>query len=101
MRPFNETSQEDDLCTLELEEQDRSFDVVEVKYINPDSMKSIIFIILESSMSQRGNHIIYKIALGANCNLVPLQIFKPFSHIKNRGVACNKNNMVVLNTYNN
>ena len=39
------------------EGQERSFDVLRVNYINLDSIKSIIFTVLESGMSQRKTHI--------------------------------------------
>ena len=36
-------SQDNDLCVEESDENDNSFDVVRVKYINSDSVKFIIF----------------------------------------------------------
>ena len=55
----------------EPDEQDRRFDVVWVKYFNLDSIKSVIFTTLESSMSQRQTCIVYKIDIGADGNLMP------------------------------
>ena len=46
-------SQDDDLHIEESNEQDRSFVAVRVKYINLDSVKSVIFTKLESSTNIR------------------------------------------------
>ena len=56
--------------------QYRSFDVVRVKYINLDSVKSVIFYKLESSISQKQTCIAYRINTGANGNLLLFKVFK-------------------------
>ena len=45
--------QDDDLLINEPDEQDRSFDTVKIRYINLDSVKSISFVRLDSTTSQR------------------------------------------------
>ena len=50
---IHDIGQGDNLCVSELDEQDRSFDAVNIKCISLDSVKSIIFTKLESSISQR------------------------------------------------
>ena len=60
-RAVHEISQEDRSHIGKEGEQDRSFDAVRVKYINLDSMKSVIFTKLEPSTSQRRTQITYKI----------------------------------------
>ena len=47
-----------------------------VKYINLDSVRSVIFTELESSTSQRWIDVVYKVDTGADGNLRPLKIFK-------------------------
>ena len=56
-------------------EQDRSFDVVRVKYIDLYNVKSVVFFKLESSMSQTNPQSI-KFDMGANGNLMSLNSFK-------------------------
>ena len=53
MSEIHEIGQENDLNAEEPSDQDRSYDAVRVKYINLDSLKSMIFTKLESSTSQR------------------------------------------------
>ena len=55
---IHDIGEEDDLCVGEPDKQDRSSDVVRVKYINLDSIKSVIFTKLESSTSKRQTHIL-------------------------------------------
>ena len=43
---------EDDLHVGYLDQQDRNFNAVSIKYINLDSVKSTVFTTLESSTSQ-------------------------------------------------
>ena len=66
----------DDSCKVGPDEQDGSYNVVRVKDINLNSLTSIIFTRLESSMSKRQVHIVYKIDWGADSNLEPLKIFQ-------------------------
>ena len=47
------SAREGELQPVKSEDQDRSFDVVKVKYINLDSIRSVIFTKLESSISHR------------------------------------------------
>ena len=54
-------SQDNDLQVEESEEKHRRFDVVRVKYIHLDIVKSIILTKLEPSTSHRQTHIIYKL----------------------------------------
>ena len=60
----NEIIQQGNFFMEWLEEQDRSLNVVRVKYINLGSVKGVIFTKLESSTSQRQTHIIYKVESG-------------------------------------
>ena len=52
-KTIHDVDQEDIYHVDEQDGQDRSFDVVRVDYINLDSVKSVIFIKVESSTSQR------------------------------------------------
>ena len=61
---------------VQQEEHDRSFEMVSVKYINLDSIKSIIFNKLESRTSQRQTKITSKIDCWADGNLMPFKILK-------------------------
>ena len=56
------------------EDQDWSFDVAQVNYINLDNVKSVLFTKLESSTSQRQTKMTYKIESGADGNLMPFKI---------------------------
>ena len=73
---IHDMGQKDSLCVSELDEQDRSFDVVRVKYINLSSINSIILTMFKSSMGQKQTQIVYKIKTGANGNVMPFKIFK-------------------------
>ena len=61
---------------MKQEQQDRSFDVVRVKYIKPDSVKTGMFTKLEASISQRRNQTTLKNDSGANGNLMVFKLFK-------------------------
>ena len=50
--------------------------MVRVKYISLDSVKSVIFTKFESNMSQLWTKVMYKIDIGADGNLMPVNIFK-------------------------
>ena len=63
---IHDIGQDGDSCVVEPEEQDRSFDVVRVKYIDLDSIKSIIFTDSESSTNQRQTHVVYNSDTGPN-----------------------------------
>ena len=54
----------------------QGFDVVRVKYITFDIIKSVLFIKLESSTSQKHTKLTYKIDSGADGNLMPVNILK-------------------------
>ena len=58
------------------EEHNWSFDMVRLKYVNLDSIKSVLFTKLESSTRQRQTKITYKINSRADGNLMPFKIFK-------------------------
>ena len=58
-------SQEDEPQTVKEEGQDRSFEIVKVKYTYLDSVKSVIFTKLASSTSPRRTQITYKVDLGS------------------------------------
>ena len=75
-RTVHEICQEEESHTMGKEEQDRSFDVVRVKYINLDGVKSVIFTELKSATSQRRTRIVYKIDSGADGNPMPLKNLK-------------------------
>ena len=80
---IHDAGQEDDLHV--------SFYVVRVKYINLDSVKSLIFTKLESSMSQIQTCKVYRIGIGADSNLMPLKIFKSLlPKVDIRAVTCHK-----------
>ena len=70
--------QSDCMHVDEQENQDRYFDVVRVKYINLDNVKSLIFTKLIYNTSQICTHIVYKVNTGAGGNLKPFKIFKHF-----------------------
>ena len=62
-----------------------------VKYIIPDSVKSVIFTKSESRTSQRLTCLIYKFDFGANGNLKPLKKFQSsLLEGNNRGATCQK-----------
>ena len=61
---------------MKKEKQDRCFDVVGIKYINLDNVKSIIFTKLEPGTNQRRTQVIHKIDSGVNANLIPFKIFE-------------------------
>ena len=50
---FHDFGQKDGLHTREPSEQDQSFDLVRVKYINLDTVKGMIFTKIESTKNQR------------------------------------------------
>ena len=101
---IHNTDQNDDLSVDKQDKQVRSFDAVRVKYINMDSIKSVIFTKLESTTRQRLTNTVYKVYTGANGNLMPLQILKnlfPKVTIEHFHATKKKtNNNVALNTYN-
>ena len=91
----HDIGQEGDLCIVELEEQDRKFDAVRVKYLNIDTIKSITFTKLESSTSQRQTCIVYIADTGADGNSMPLKMFQnTLSQVKIRRVMCHKKIML-------
>ena len=57
-------------------ESDRNFYVVRVKYINLNSVEFMTFTKLGMSTGQRQTHVVYKVGTRANCNLMPLNMFK-------------------------
>ena len=75
-KTIHDNGQNDDLDVGEHHEQDRSFDVVRVEYINLDSIKSTTFTKLESGTGQRQRHLVYKADTGADGNFIPFKIFK-------------------------
>ena len=52
-------------------EHDQNFDAVRIKYINLNSVKSILFTMLESNTIQKQTKLTYKTDLGADSNLIP------------------------------
>ena len=60
------------------EHQDRNCDVINVRYLNFDNLKSVILTTLEFTTSQKGAQIMYKIDTGSKDNLMPLKVFKIF-----------------------
>ena len=63
---------------MKLDQQDRSFDMVKIKYLRSDGIKSGIFTKLTSRTTQRRPHVTYKIDSGVEGNLMPFTIFKTF-----------------------
>ena len=54
----------------------RSFDSVNIKYLNFDNVKSVIFTRQELSTSQKTMHITYKIDNSSDGNLMLFKVFK-------------------------
>ena len=54
----------------------RNFYVVNIRYLNPDSIRSIIFTKLESNTSQIRTQITSKIDTRSDGNLMPFRLFK-------------------------
>ena len=77
----------------------QKLDLVKIKYLHFDSIKSVIFAKLESSTSQKGACITCKADSGADGNQMPLKIFDIFPKTIDEMHAQNK--VVVLKTYNN
>ena len=73
---LNKVHQEDETNQSMLEDQDWSSDMVRAKYINLDSIKSVLFTKLECTTSQRKTRITYKIDSGNCGNLMLFTIFK-------------------------
>ena len=81
--------------------QRSSFDLVWIKYIKRDSIKSN-FTKLESKTIQRRACITYKIDSGTHGNLIPFKIFKSlFQRSRMEALYVTKDNTVVLKMYNN
>ena len=97
-RAVHEISQGAKPHTVKQKRQDRSFDIVRVKYIGLDSMTAVIFTKLGVYHDQRGIWITYKIDSRANGNLMPFKIFK--FQVNNRSTASHKTSALVLKTYN-
>ena len=74
VQSIHDIRQDGESQPVEQDQHDRSFDAV--KYLNYDSIKSIIFTKLESSTSQERVHITYKMDSRSDCNLMPFKIFK-------------------------
>ena len=77
-RSIHNVRQDHEPPSMKRDHQDKSFDLVKIKYLNLDNLKSVIFTKLESSTSQRRVYITYKIDAGANGNLMPFKNFKTF-----------------------
>ena len=76
VKSVHEDQQDEEPYPQEWEQNDRSFDSVNIKYHNFDNVKSVIFTKLESSTSQKRVHIKCKIDIRSNGNLVPFKIFR-------------------------
>ena len=72
----HEVRTSDELQPMHEGQQDRSLDLLEIKYLNFDCIKSLTFTKLESSISQMRACITQKIDSGAHGNLMPFKIFK-------------------------
>ena len=55
----------------EQREKCRNFDLVNIRYLNFDSIRSVIFTRLELSTSPKRTQIRYKINTGSDVNLMP------------------------------
>ena len=75
-RLIYEVRQDKETQPPEQKKHDRSFDSVKIKYFKFDNFKSIIFTELESTTSQKGVYITYKIDSGSDGNLMPFKIFR-------------------------
>ena len=69
-------------------QQDKSFDLVELKYLNFDNVKSVIFTKLEFNISQRRACMTNKIDSGTTGNLMHSDIQNIVSKVNNRGIGC-------------
>ena len=72
-----------------------------VKCINLDSVKSIIFTKLESSIFQRQAHMVYIGDTGGSVNLMTLKCSKLFPKSTLEEIPATKDNAVILKTYSN
>ena len=77
------------------DQQDQSFDAVRMRYENLDSIKLVLFIKLESSISQRQTNIIYEITLGWTSSPCHSRYLKVYFKNHNRILHTTKNNSVI------
>ena len=97
----HEVQQEEGPYIWEQTDNIRNFDLVNIRYLNFESVRSVIFTKLESSTSQQRNQITYKINTESDGNLIPFRVFKtlfPKSTIAD--LHATKNSSVMLKTYN-
>ena len=86
---------------VEWESNDRTFDSVNIRYLNFDNVKSVIFTKLESNTSQKGNNITCKVDTESDNNLMPFKVFKIlFLKSAMTKLCTTKNNSVALKTCN-
>ena len=94
---IHEVRQNDEPQLMKQDQQDRSFDSEKIKCLNFDNVNSVICTKLESSTSQRGVWIAYKIDSGVNGNLMPFKNFKTlFLKSTTEALHATKNNTIVL-----
>ena len=84
---IHNAGKDDDLHVGKHDEQNRSIDALKVNILNLDSVQSIIFTKIESSTSQGQTHIVCRVNIGADGNLMP---FFKYLKIYLRGAACHK-----------
>ena len=65
---------------MKQDQYDRHFDLVKLKYLNFENIKSVIITKFESSTSQRRACMTYKSDSQADGNLMPLKTFKHCFH---------------------
>ena len=65
-RSIHDIKQDDEPQLMKQDQQERSFDSVEIRYLNFDNIKSVIFTKLESSTSQRRTCLMHRIDSVAN-----------------------------------
>ena len=79
---IHQVSQDDKSQPIKQDQQDRGFVALMIKYLNIDSIKSVIFTKLESSTSPRRACITYKIESEADDNLMPFKYSKHYFQIQ-------------------
>ena len=76
--------QSSDMVRVMPKDQQHSFDMLMVRYINLNSVKSLLFTKSESSTSQRCTKITYKINSTVDGNLMPFQKLQQNFYVQQR-----------------
>ena len=72
-KTVHKVQQDEEPCTVEWENNNRSFNLVNIRYLNFDNINLVIFTKLESSISQKRVHMTYNIDSGSKSNLIILK----------------------------